>query len=240
MVLRHPDDIILRVPTSDMDEIITSHIDKYKDNFGSLGFKVATGKVVPFRAKKFLNNSTESSESVPLIWMQNIYESGVLWPIDIVNKFNKIKMTEESKKILVPNENYIFLKRFSTKEGKRRINAAVYFKKDLDAKFIGIENHVNYISKENGKLTKDEAYGVVTLLNSIIYNRYFQIESGTTQVNVREINNMPLPPIDLIKKLGNSVIELNTNVNKIETTTKEKMVLNILNFDNEVLKDLTY
>jgi len=240
IIRKNRNDIILRIPTSEVDEIIATHIDKYKDNFGSLGFKVATGKVVPFRIKRLLNNSTESSESVPLIWMQNISENGVLWPIDIVNKFTKIKMTKESKKILVPNKNYIFLKRFSTKEGKRRINAAVYFKKDIDAKFIGIENHVNYISKENGELTKDEAYGVVTLLNSRIYNTYFQIESGTTQVNVKEISNIPLPPIDLIKKLGNSVIKLNTNVNKIETTTKEKMVLNILNFDNEVLKDFTY
>ena len=105
--------------------------------------------------------------------------------------------------------------------------------------FIGIENHINYISKNEGDLTKSEAYGIVTILNSIIYNRYFQIESGTTQVNAKEISNIPLPPIDQIKRLGDSIIELKTD-KKIENQRREEIIANVLNIEEEILKGLVY
>ena len=222
-----------------MEELIATHIDKYKDNLESLGFKVSTGSVVPFRAKQFLDNGlTEFDGSVPLIWMQNIADGSVSWPIDIANKSIKIKVTNESKKILIQNKNYIFLKRLSSKGGKRHMNSAVYFKNYLDFEFIGVENHVNYIRKKKGELTENESHGIVALLNSIIYNKYFQIGNGTTQVNAREISDIPLPPINLVKKLGDSIIELKQRVGKIENSTQEKMIAMVLNIDEQILKDL--
>lgn len=233
------DDISIRIPTSKVEELIAAHIDKYTDNLESLGFKISTGSVVPFRAKKFLDYGlTTSEESVPLIWMQNITDGNVKWPIDIANKSIKIKVTNESKKILIPNKNYIFIKRLSSKGGKRHINSAVYFKNCIDVEFIGVENHVNYISKKEGELTESESYGIVALLNSIIYNKYFLIGNGTTQVNAKEINEIPLPPIDLIKKLGDSVIESKRKMSKIENLTQEKTIATILSIDEKILRDL--
>ena len=239
VIYKKHNDITVRIPTSKVEELIATHIDKYKDNLESLGFKVSTGSVVPFRAKKFLDYGLkESDESVPLIWMQNITDGNVTWPIDIANKSIKIKVTNESKKILIPNKNYIFLKRLSTKGGKRHINSAVYFKNYLDVEFIGVENHVNYISKKEGELTESESHGIVALLNSIIYNKYFRIGNGTTQVNAREINEIPLPPIDLIKKLGDSIIELKIKVGKVEKSTQEKMIATFLDIEEKILIDL--
>jgi adenine-specific DNA-methyltransferase len=232
-------EITVRIPTSRVEELIATHIDKYKDNLESLGFQASTGSVVPFRAKKFLDYElTDSKESVPLIWMQNIIDGSVTWPIHIANKSIKIKVTNESKKILTPNKNYIFIKRLSTKGGKRHINSASYFKDHFNVEFIGIENHVNYISKKEGELTENESQGIVALLNSITYNKYFRIGNGTTQVNVKEIKQIPLPPINLIKKLGDSILELKQKVGNIEDSIQEKMVVDVLGIDEKILISL--
>lgn len=75
----------------------------------------------------------------------------------------------------------------------------------LKADYIGIENHVNYIYKINGELSEDEVHGITALLNSKLYNKYFQMVNGSTQVNASEINNIPFPSIEKIKSIGGSV-----------------------------------
>ena len=51
-------------------------------------------------------------------------------------------------------------------------------------------------------MTEDEAYGLRQLLNSYLYNRYFQMSNGSTQVDALAINNIPLPSLDVIATIG--------------------------------------
>ncbi|MBA7702735.1 hypothetical protein ES703_111505 [subsurface metagenome] len=63
-------------------------------------------------------------------------------------------------------------------------------------------------------MTKDEALGITTILNSELYNIFFQMENGSTQVNASELKNIPLPPIEKIKKIG-KLVRQNENLKKI-------------------------
>lgn len=203
VVIENDDDVIIRIPESEFDESIAAEVNKFKFNLATLGMKVSTGRVVPFRSKKFLlKNLCEKSDCYPLIWMENIRNGKVIWPCSVRNKPMAIQNRQGVEKLLIPNNNYVLIKRFSSKEGRRRIYAGVLLKKSLNSDYIGIENHVNYIYKQKGRLTQDEANGLATLLNSKLYNKFFQMQNGNTQVSASEISNIPLPPMEKIILVG--------------------------------------
>ena len=235
VIVKKHNDFIMRVPTSRLGESISAYIDKFKKDLNSLGFKASTGPVVPFRAKGILSSETAvCDDHVPLIWMHNIVDGIFKWPIEKNNRSTTIKNTLESKTILIPNKNYVLVKRFSTKEGKQRITAAVYLRNTVDSGYIGLENHVNYICKKDGELTVDEAYGIATLLNSRLYNLYFQVTNGNTQVNASEINSLPLPPLKIIRQIGHSIKKLENE----DAITREHIIMQLLKVDNELSRSV--
>ncbi|GAI92213.1 unnamed protein product, partial [marine sediment metagenome] len=70
IIIEKGDDIIMRIPASELDELVAMHIDRFSNNMGSFGLKVSTGRVVPFRAKDYLLNDVNMGHNhVPLIWM---------------------------------------------------------------------------------------------------------------------------------------------------------------------------
>lgn len=50
-------------------------------------------------------------------------------------------------------------------------------------------------------------YGLYVLFNSTLYDCYYRILNGSTQVNSTEINSMPIPPIDIIEIMGKKLIK---------------------------------
>ena len=50
-------------------------------------------------------------------------------------------------------------------------------------------------------------YGLYVLFNSTIYDEYYRILNGSTQVNSTEINNMPVPELETIKEMGRKLIK---------------------------------
>jgi adenine-specific DNA-methyltransferase len=231
VITRKHNDFVIRIPTSGLGESISAYIDGFKKTVSTLGFKASTGPVVPFRARDLLSNETVASTAhVPLIWMHNIVDGVFKWPIKRNNKSTTIQNTLEARTILVPNKNYVLVKRFSTREGKQRITAAVYLRNVVDADRIGIENHVNYIHKQVGELSVDEAFGIAALLNSKRYNVYFQVTNGNTQVNASEINSLPLPPLRIIRTIGRSVKKLENEA----ATSREHVITRLLELDNEL------
>jgi adenine-specific DNA-methyltransferase len=102
----------------------------------------------------------------------------------------------------------VLLRRFSAKEEKRRLIAAPLLKSNFNCDFIGLENHVNYIYRKNGKMTEQEAHGIAALLNSSLLDNYFRISNGNTQVSATEIRAFPMPSIEMIRTIGQRIMKI--------------------------------
>lgn len=77
----------------------------------------------------------------------------------------------------------------------------------LEYENIAIENHLNYVVKENGRMSESELYGLFALFNSSYLDKYYRILNGSTQVNSSEVNTIPLPTLNEIEIIGNQLID---------------------------------
>ena len=208
---------IIKIPSNKKDIDILNLIESWPRKFSELGFRISTGPVVFFRAKKFISNDdkVDGLTKVPLLWMHHIDSFQIKYPNFNLKKPQSIIVNSESKKLLLVNKNYVLVKRFSSKEQNRRVYAATYLKENIPTNYIGIENHLNYIWKPCGELSIDEAYGIMGILNSTLIDKYFRIINGNTQVNATEINNMPFPDHETIIEIGYNLKNIPTfdNIN---------------------------
>ncbi len=190
-----------RLPTGLLDEQILDAIDQWEGSLESFGLQVSTGPVVPFRAVDLLvERIPEGNGAVPLLWMQNIKPYKTEWPLANLGKPQAISVRQTD--LLVPNANYVLLRRFSAKEDRRRLIAAPFLANNFPYTMVGIENHLNFIYRKKGLLQPDEALGLCAILNSPLIDRYFRIVNGNTQVNAAEIRSLALPPMEVIRSIG--------------------------------------
>jgi len=219
-----PDDTekIIYIPTSKSDIEVLKTVNSWKNTFFDLGFKLSTGPIVSFRATKYTKYSKDFDglKTAPLIWMNHLKDFKVQYPLNTINKPQTISISSESIKLLLLNKNYVLLKRFSSKEQKRRISAYFYSARRFDTQYIGFENHLNYVWKPHGELTEIEALGIMAILNSSLLDRYFRIINGNTQVNASEINSLPFPNYDTIVCIGIRIL----NENRITYSTIDSII----------------
>jgi adenine-specific DNA-methyltransferase len=171
------------------------------------GLEVSTGPVVPFRAEHELVKEPKRVPTVPMLWLQHVRRSGVTWPLGPeIRKPEHIREAAPSK-LLVPSATYVLVRRFSAKEEERRLVAAVLREGQLPGESIGLENHLNFIHRPGGRLTVSEAAALAALLGSALYDAYFRISNGNTQVSATELRALPLPGPDVIARIGRRVVD---------------------------------
>lgn len=166
-----------------------------------LGLQVSTGPVVDFRLKSFLR--WESSENtVPLLYPCHFSEMRSVWHKAAGKKPKAIFKNSETFKWLYPQGNYTVVRRFSSKEEKRRIVASVVESNGFDAEFIGFENHLNVFHSRKKGLPIYLAWGLAVYLNSSFVDEDFRRFSGHTQVNVTDLKMLRYPSLDFLIYLG--------------------------------------
>jgi adenine-specific DNA-methyltransferase len=69
-----------------------------------------------------------------------------------------------------------------------------------------LENHLNYVYRVRGHLTREEAAGLAAVLGSSLLDRYFRVSNGNTQVNATELRALPLPSPRLIETIGRELL----------------------------------
>ncbi len=147
------------------------------------------------------------------------------WPVQFKEKGQYIKLDSQSRSLLIANKNYIFLRRFSTKDDKSRLIAAPYFCNYAKSDYLGVENKLNYIYRKHGHLDRTEVVGLCALLNSELFDTYFQIFNGNVNVSATELREMRFPPLTAIKNIGRNIIKTNDysmeNVNNTINTLFE-------------------
>ncbi len=171
----------------------------------SLGLDISTGPVVPFRAVDLLSHVSSEPIDCPLLWMHHVSPMKVKWPLSRFKKAQWIRQSKESRKLLVANQSYVLLRRFSAKEEKRRLVAAPLLRDHIDSALIGLENHLNYIKGVSRELDDELVFGVAAILNSTYMDRYFRMFNGNTQVNATELRVMPLPSEEDIRMIGTEI-----------------------------------
>lgn len=194
---------ILRLPSSFEDEQLMLMLDRLPETVESLGFIVSTGRVVPFRRTGALRDDDSDERAVPLIWMRNLVDGRVVWPIPKArNQF--LLRDSDTQSLLVPNQDYVFIPRWSSKDQGRRLFASFYASREFGFQVIGIENHVNfvYFSSPGVETSRQSIKGFQWIINSLIMDRYMRSINGTTQVGALDLRMMPMPSMDIVDRWG--------------------------------------
>ncbi len=207
--------MVLRLPVCENDENTLALIDSWPSSLEDQGLRISTGPVVPFRATEFTAREGKVPEShVPLLWMNHVRVMRAIWPI--ARHKPEYIACAGAERLLVPNRNYVLIRRFSAKEERRRLTAAPYLASELPVARIGLENHLNYIHRPGGELSADEAWGLAALYNSKLLDTWFRTTNGNTQVSATELRAMRLPANELIASLGRKVRKMPDPVENLD------------------------
>jgi predicted RNA methylase len=162
--------------------------------------EVSTGPVVDFRLKEYLCENPENG-AVPLLYPAHFANGGLEWPRQS-KKPNAIMDRAETRKWLYPNGFYTVVRRFSSKEERRRIVAHVVDPSAFRTDRIGFENHLNVFHFDKMGIKGDVACGLAVFLNSTAVDDYFRRFSGHTQVNATDLRLLRYPGRRNLEELG--------------------------------------
>lgn len=197
---------VIHVITHVHGEDVVSRMHRLPATLNSLGIFVSTGRVVDFRVRQHLRPAPAPS-TVPLIYPAHFHGGAVFWPNGNTRKPNAIIANDFTADLLVPSGFYVLVKRFSTKEERRRVVAAVYDPKRIVAESVGFDNKVNYFHLGRAGLDELRARGLAHFLNSSVVDQYFRQFSGHTQVNAADLRRLPYPSADQLQSLGKVVTD---------------------------------
>lgn len=204
----HPDDpeSFIRIVQDQVGESIVRRMARFQVSLQELGLRVSTGRVVEFRARDFLRPCWEpGAETIPLLFPTHVGYGVVHWPAEESKKPQALVDTAQTKRLQVPNDHYVLVKRFSAKEERRRIVAAVYEPTAVPGATVGFENHLNYFHQSNRELSPMLAKGLAAYLNSTLVDAYFRQFSGHTQVNATDLRTLSYPARAQLEALGASI-----------------------------------
>jgi adenine-specific DNA-methyltransferase len=204
-----PDDPhqFIRITTDELDDDAVRTITSLPASLAALAVRVSTGKVVDFRAQDNLLHAP-SPDSLPLIYPGNLRGGKVLWPRPIGKAQGYQLLGADDSKALLPSGYYVLVKRFSAKEERRRIVAAVWDPAQHNQKPVAFENHLNVFHANGTGLDRELAWGLCAWLNSSVVDRYFRTFSGHTQVNATDLRSMNYPDEDALRRLGGGLENL--------------------------------
>lgn len=217
IVLSGDKERFIRIPSSSADRSL-NEISSYSSTLQEVGVAVSTGPIVDFRMMPHLKMEPVEG-SAPLLYPGHFVEGKLVWPKRGFKKPNAIANNEETKRWLFPRGFYVVIKRFSSKEEKRRIVASLVNPSDLPDSPIGFENHFNVIHVDKGPLSEELARGLVAYLNAKIVDDWFRQFNGHTQVNATDLRSLPFPSHDNLVALGKWT-KLNPNLSQSEIDEK--------------------
>ncbi len=199
----HPDDsgLVIHIPVDGLDASVRDRLRFFNASLDDLGVSVSTGKVVDFRVAAALRQEP-APDTVPLIYPAHMKDGVVRWPNPKHEKPQSLLVSEETRRMLLPQGYYVLVKRFSSKEEPRRIVAAVLDANILPASQVAVENHVNVFHAANAGLPPDVACGLASYLNSTLVDVYFRQFSGHTQVNATDLRMLRYPDYEMLARLG--------------------------------------
>jgi len=204
IVKDHDPDQFIHLPVDPLSEAVEQCMEVLTASLEDLGLEVSTGRVVDFRAEEHLRTSPEPG-AVPLIYPGHFADGYVQWPRNGTKKPNALALTAETQELVVPRGHYVLVKRFTAKEERRRVVAAVCDPNGLPDSGYAFENHLNYFHAHGRPLSQDLAKGLAAFLNSTLVDSHFREWSGHTQVNAGDLRRLRYPSREQLLALGTPI-----------------------------------
>ena len=82
-----------------------------------------------------------------------------------MKKPNAIMRNDETEKLLYPNGYYVVVRRFSSKEEKRRVMASFVYPDAFNSPMFGFENHLNVFHSGKQGIPENLARGLAVFLS---------------------------------------------------------------------------
>ena len=195
-------DAFIRIISGDPAVAAATRMAGLECSLSGTGAAVSTGRVVDFRVRAHLRESVEDG-TVPLIYPHHLRAGRVqLEEEPRRKKPAALAVNSVTRKMLLPAGNYVLVKRFSSKEERRRIVAAVLAFDDLRAAGVAVENHVNVFHSDGAGLPLDLAWGLAAYLNTTAVDMFFRQFNGHTQVNATDLRSLNYPTTGQLETLG--------------------------------------
>ena len=199
-VVSGKDDYVF-LATNEDELSVLRRLNRFGHTLPDIGIRMKTGLTVDFRNRDLIRDAPTPA-SVPLFQSWHIKDGKVLFPSGRESEYIDPLRTG----LVQRNENYLFVKRFTSKEEKRRLQCGVYLSsKYADWDWISTQNKVNFIAGD-GALSDCTVFGLYVLFNSSAYDGFYRMLNGSTQVNASEVNSMPVPSRAEIEEMGRSLI----------------------------------
>ncbi len=216
-------DFFIHIVTDDIGQQIAEQMAHFTTSLEELGVSVSTGRVVDFRATRYLK-ADPSDNTAPLIYPHHFSDKFVLWPKAHAKKPNAIVVTPGTIDSLVPTGNYVLVKRFSAKEERRRVVAAIFDPTRVHSELVAFENHLNFYHIDCEGLPRELAVGLAVFLNSTLVDLYFRNFNGHTQVNAADLRMLHYPTRDQLERLGSKVGNTFPNQDDVDRLIKEELM----------------
>ena len=198
--------LVIYLTRNEIERRVNKCIRELDSYLTDLNVDVSTGRVVDFRSTHLLRLPHDLG-SVPLIHPAHLVNGFVQWPNKKCKKPSAIDYSGSVDRLLLRKAFYVLVKRFSSKEQRRRLAAAVLDPGRLQYDHVGIENHLNYFHSNGCGLSANFAKGLAAYLNSSIVDQFFRLFSGHTQVNATDLRNLRYPDAQVLERIGKRIGE---------------------------------
>lgn len=196
-------DFYVYLVTDENEVCVLKRLHQFNKTLPEIGVKMKTGLTVDFRNKDILRDEEEEG-AIPLFYSQHIKQGKVQFPIKKQHEY----VVTNQKGLMQDNKNYLFVKRFTAKEEPRRLQCGIYLAKEHPQyKKISTQNKINFVDGLLTEMSECLVYGLYVLFNSTLYDEYYRILNGSTQVNSTEINSMPVPDLECVKEMGRKLMK---------------------------------
>ncbi len=196
-------DCFIHIATNDLEQDIADRMTRFTTTLTDLGVEVSTGPVVDFRLKEELR-AWPAADTASLLYPAHFRQGDFRWP-RAMKKPNAIRVTDQTRKWLWPNNGcFVVTRRFTSKEERRRIVASVC-PPDIPGELIGFENHLNVFHIQRKGFSLALAHGLAAYLNSSMVDRYFRQFNGHTQVNAADLRSLRYPACEVLERIGKRI-----------------------------------
>ena len=229
VVIKQDNQKFIHIAPNQRDQDIVERLSYFNTSLDKLKLQVSTGPVVDFRLKDDLRKNIEEG-AVPLIYPIHL-NNGLHWPQES-KKPNAIYVSKNSKRWLWHNSgNFVIVRRFSSKEEKRRIVATTY-DSSLPEELIGFDNKLNVFHAKKQGFIKELALGLSIYLNSTLLDKYYRLFGGHTQVNATDLKTINYPSIESLIRMGIEAENLNLSQEQIDIILEREIIIMSGNTNN--------